>query len=244
MFKRFLQVTAPLGEAPLEIGRNDPAAALLRPNPAADREAPGFRPASPHNGSGTGEFLSFEEIYRGLPKAAIGSYGILKIAEMVKSPHLTEMSAEAKRSSLLMALDAAHIAVEDVLQDAMTRQRAINEYEDGHRESLQEFEERKLRENSVIQAELDRLTSQHVARIQSNLDEVAREQDAFRAWQKSKHQESQRISEAAALCVPPSALPGSSLASVVERVGQTGGNERLGLFRSDPGGMAAKRMQA
>ncbi len=164
------------------------------------------------------QFQSFEEIYRGVPLKPAGAYGILKVAEMTRSPHLTEMSAEAKRSSLLMALEAADVDVEDVLQDAMMRQRALNDYEEGQWQRLQEFEEGKLGENSNIQAELDRLTEQHMSQIQVNLDAVAREQDAFRAWQKRKQQESQRIAEAAAFSVPPNAAPGSSLPAVVERI--------------------------
>ena len=164
------------------------------------------------------QLQSFEEIYRGVPLKAAGAYSILKVAEMTRSPHLTEMSAEAKRSSLLMALEAADVDVEDVLQDAMMRERALNGYEEAQWQRLQDFEEGKLAENGNIQAELDRLTAQYMSRIQVNLDAVAREQDAFRSWQKRKQQESQRIAEAAAFSVPPNAAPGSSLPAVVERI--------------------------
>jgi dipeptidase len=117
-----------------------------------------------------------------------------------------------------MALEAAGAEVEDLLQDAVVRQRALNDYDEAQRNRLETFEQAKIDENKKIQQELDRLTGQHLARIQGNLDEVAREQDNLRAWQKSKQQESQRITEAAAYCVPQgSAASVSSLTAVLER---------------------------
>jgi hypothetical protein len=49
---------------------------------------------------------------------------------------------------------------------------------------------------------MERITGQYMARMQSNLDEVARVQDNFRVWQKRKQQEAQRIADAADCCVP------------------------------------------
>jgi hypothetical protein len=168
---------------------------------------------------GPGKYSPFEQVYQNAPtKPPRIPYSILKVADMVNSAHVSALSPDAKRASLLMALEAAGVEVEDVLQDAVIRQRALADYEAAQKERLKHFEQHKADENNKIQAELDRLTSQHMARIQANLDEVAREQDNFRAWQKSKNQESQRITEAANFCVPQgSAINGTSLAGVLER---------------------------
>jgi hypothetical protein len=150
------------------------------------------------------------------------SYGILKVAEMVNSDHLAGMSNETRRCALLMALEAAGAEIEDLLQDAVVRQRALGDYEDAQQERLRHFESAKQDENRTIQAELDRLTGQFMSRIQANLDEVAREQDNFQAWQKRKQQEAQRITEAAAFCVPQGSTPvGTGLAAVLERASVT-----------------------
>ncbi len=129
-------------------------------------------------------------------------WGIQKVADMLSSPHLQGLSADARRASLLMALEAAEVRIEDLLQDAMVRQRALNEYEEKQEAKEQAFEELKDSENRAIQADIERLTAQHMARIQTNIDEVVRRQDDLRAWQKRKQQESQRMASAAALCVP------------------------------------------
>jgi hypothetical protein len=163
--------------------------------------------------------VSFEQIYdTAAAKPMRAEYGILKISEMLTSQHLSGMSAESKRASLLMALEAAGVEVEDLLQDAVVRQRALNDYEEAQQTWLSGFETAKLEENRRIQAELDRLTTQYLSRIQSNLDEVARAQDDLRNWQKQKQQEAQRITEAATYCVPQgSAATNGNLATVLER---------------------------
>jgi hypothetical protein len=116
-----------------------------------------------------------------------------------------------------MALEAAGAEVEDVLQDAVVRQRALNDYEETYQGRLKDLENIKSEENSKIQAELDRITGQYMARIQANVDDVAREQDNYRAWQKRKQQEVGRITEAAAFCVPSGSQNGAGLSSVLER---------------------------
>lgn len=161
------------------------------------------------------ELASFEEIYRGAPtRPSSTAYSILKVAEMANSPHLDGMSPEVRRCSLMMALDAAGVEVDDLLQDAMVRQRALNDHEEAHQAKLKAFEAIKIEENRRIQAELDRITAQHMSRIQGNLDQVARQQDLFRAWRTKKDQEARRISDAASVCVPkdsPAAADGLSL---------------------------------
>ena len=72
-----------------------------------------------------------------------------------------------------------------------------------------------------MHAEMERLTSEYMSRIQANSDRVAQEQDNLRGWQKRKQIESQRITDAATFCVPQgngSNVNSSSLGAVLERV--------------------------
>jgi hypothetical protein len=128
------------------------------------------------------------------------------------------MTPEAKRCALLMALEAASAEIEDLLQDAVVRQRALNDYEERQEERLREFEARKSEDNQAIQEELDRITGQYMMRIQANVEQVVRQQDNVRNWQKRKQEECQRMAEAAAFLVPQG---GSSqhrtLTAVLER---------------------------
>jgi len=167
--------------------------------------------------------LTFEQIYMsGAVKPPQLRYGILKVAEMAGSTHLAGMTPEAKRCALLMALEAAGAEIEDLLQDALVRQRALHDYEEKQQERLANFEAAKLDENRSIQAELDRITSQYMARIQANMDEVACQQDNFQDWQKRKQQECNRMTETAAFLVPQGSHNGT-FAAVLER---TSGSRR------------------
>jgi hypothetical protein len=160
----------------------------------------------------------FEQIYRGAAlKPPQIPCGILRVVEMMNSAHLAAMPGEARRSALLMALEAVGAEIEDVLQDAVVRQRALRDYEEEEEGKLRRFEAAKTEENRNLQAELDRLTKECMSQMQVNLDEVARAQDEFRDWQKKKQREAQRIAEAAAFCVPENMAGGGNLAGVLER---------------------------
>ena len=167
-------------------------------------------------------FESFEEVYLSAGIKTSGrNYTIQKIADMVNSKHLADMTLEAKRNALMMALDAAGAEIGDLLQDAVTRNRALDDYEEERQEEVRKFESVKAEENNKLHAEMERLTGEYMSRIQANSDRVAQEQDNFRGWQKRKQMESQRITDAATFCVPQgngSNVSSSSLGAVLERV--------------------------
>jgi len=144
------------------------------------------------------------------------TWGIAKAMEMLNSPHLAGMSAEAKRCALLMALDATGTEVETLLQDAVAQQRHLDQQEEQWQAKLRRFEAEKLEQNRAVQAELDRLTGRYMERLQGNLNQVAQRQDEFHAWQKGKREQSQRMTDAAAFCVPHGS--GSSRSGVLSVV--------------------------
>ena len=165
---------------------------------------------------------SFDEVYTNAGIKTPGrNYTILKIAEMVNSKHLAEMTLEARRSALMMALEAAGAEIGDLLQDAVSRNRALDDYEEERQEEVRHFETAKAEENNRLHADLERLTSEYMSRIQANSDRVAQEQDNLRGWQKREQVESQRITDAATYCVPQgngSNVNSNSLGAVLERV--------------------------
>lgn len=152
------------------------------------------------------------------PTAASPRFGIMKVVEMVNSQHLSGLSPDAKRCAVMMALEAVGVGMEELLQDAVLRQRSLADDEQEKQTTLRRFEESKADENGKLQEELDGVTARFMSEMQANLDEVSREQDKFRFWQKKKQQETQQIAEAAAVCVPEGAVGiGGSLTAVLER---------------------------
>jgi hypothetical protein len=147
------------------------------------------------------DLMSFDEIYKSACiKGPRLGYSIGKVIEMAHSEHIRALPAEAKRASLLMALEAAGVQVDEVLQDATLRQRAIDSYEGIQRKHLEEYEALKAQENCAIQAEMERVSAEYAARMSNNLDAVTREKDSFCKWQTKKKHEAERIAEAMALC--------------------------------------------
>jgi len=151
-----------------------------------------------------GNLLSYEDIYHAAGILTSGSgYSVSKVVEMLNNDRIRDLSKDIQRASVLMALDAANTAVEDLLQDATRRQNALNSYEEGQRRQLEQFEAHKAKENAEIQAEMDRLTAHYAERIQQNHEHVAREKEALRNWQMVKKNESQRIAQVIELCTKP-----------------------------------------
>src|SRR5207249_6340829 len=128
-------------------------------------------------------------------------YTVMKIAEMLQSERIRTLPAEVKKSSVLLALDAAGVKIEEVIEDAVKRDRALDGFERVQQKSLDELAARKEQDNTRIQAELDRLMAEHKAQIQANKDEVESEKERFYGWRLRKQQEEQKISDSVAYFV-------------------------------------------
>ena len=140
---------------------------------------------------------SFDEIYKAaeIPAAPQG-YSILKVAQMLESEHIRNLPSDVKKSSVLVALDAAGADIKDVIQDAVRRDRALDTYERVQQRAVEELESRKSKENSQIQAEIDKYLTEQRAKMQANSDEVAREKERFAGWRLKKQQEEKKIADA------------------------------------------------
>ena len=227
MWKRIMQLsngtpqTMPAAQNTSDSGSRMPA--VLEPEASGVRTVTASASAI---GRAPALVTEFEQIYQsGAVKPPRLAYGVLKVAEMLNSTHLAGLPADTKRAALMMALEAGNAKVEEILQDAIVRQRLLNDYEDARQRDMQNFEAAVLEQNRALQAEVERITAQYMSRMQTNLDEVARAQDNFRIWQKRKQQETQKIAEAAAYCVPETsaqAVVADGLKVVLERASSAG----------------------
>ena len=127
------------------------------------------------------QITTFDDIYAAAEiKPPANGYSIMKIQEMLSSEHIKQMPAEVKRGSILVALDG---------------------FERVRQKSVEELEARKLDENRKIQADLDRYVTEQKAKLQANLDEVAKQKDEFYSWRMLKQQEEQKIADCVAYFV-------------------------------------------
>ena len=139
---------------------------------------------------------SFEEIYKAaeIPQVPQG-YSIFKVAHMLESEHIRTLPSDVKKSSVLVALDAAGIDIKDVIQDAIRRDRALDTYERVQQRAVEELESRKTQENTQIQAQIDKYVTEQRAKIQANNDEIARAKERFTGWRLKKQQEEKKIAD-------------------------------------------------
>ena len=214
MFKRMLQASSGLGRtsASPEETNTGLSTPIISEPPRTD----------PVPKAGNAKLAAFDEIYsKSSFKSTIGptEYNILKVAEMATSEQLHGLSATAKHSALMMALEAAGVAVEDILQDAMQRQRALEAYDEEQQRRLQDFESSKLKDNERLSAEMESIAAQYRTKIAAAVEEIERERSAFRDWQERKLREERRIAEAASLCVndPGAASSEASVTRLLEK---------------------------
>jgi len=139
---------------------------------------------------------SFDQIYSAAEiQPPAHGFTVMKVGEMLRSEHIRNLPRDVKRSSVLVALEAAGAGIQDVIQDAIKRDRALDTYERVQEKALLDLETRKNQENQQVQAELDRIVADHKARMQANSDEVAKERERFFGWRLKKQEEEQKISD-------------------------------------------------
>jgi hypothetical protein len=142
---------------------------------------------------------AFEQIYAaGEVRTPAHGFTIFKIGEMLKSEHIRSLPVEIKRSSVLLALDAAGVKLTEVIEDAVRRDKALDAFETVQQRALDQLEARKADENKKLQAEADRVLNELRSKIQANNDAVAKERERMQTWRLQKQQEERRIADAVA----------------------------------------------
>jgi hypothetical protein len=133
-------------------------------------------------------------------------YTVLKVAEMLQSEHIKSLPSEVKRKSILVALDAAGVSVETIIEDAVRRDRALDTYERVLQKSLEDLRTQKAAENQQLQDEIDKRVAELKARVDQNDAELTTEQNNLLAWRVRKRQEEDRIAEAIGYFVSPNPI--------------------------------------
>jgi hypothetical protein len=132
--------------------------------------------------------------------AKIGSpahgYTVLKVAQMLESDHLQALPPEVKRKSILVALDAAGVRVDEIVEDAVRRDRALDTFERVLEKHLDQLRAQTDAENRQIEEEIARRAAELRARVDENRKKVEQEEREFLAWRTRKQQEEARIADA------------------------------------------------
>lgn len=120
-------------------------------------------------------------------------YGVDKVGEMLQSKRLASLAPDVRAAAVMAALEAAGVAVRDVIQDAVLRDRALDGFEAAKERESREARQKNEARIASLQQELDTLAKKIGAEIE-NLRKASDEgEQAFRALRERKLREEERL---------------------------------------------------
>jgi hypothetical protein len=140
-------------------------------------------------------------------------YTVLKVAEMLRSEHIRSLAPDVRARSVLVALDAAGVKVDEIVEDAVRRDRALDTYERVLQQHMDDLTAKVADENRRAEEEIAERIAEIRARIDENTRRVAAEKAEFEAWRARKQQEEALIADAVGHFVsenPVTRTPGAS----------------------------------
>jgi len=192
---------APKPAAPPTAGRR-PGSPL--PTPAATMQDILHRVPAPRldeqSLAPSNDIPDFPSIYKasGIKDPAHG-FTAYKVLEILSSPDFAALDAKAKAAALsgfLRMSPSGPVPIEDVIQDALARDTALDGFESFLRMKLEARNADREKENASLQAGIDELARKNREKIQANLEAIAKEQERFASWQGRKRIEEQKLFEA------------------------------------------------
>lgn len=148
------------------------------------------------------EIPDFAAIYRaaGIADPAHG-YTAFKVLEILSSPELAPLDSKSKAAALsgfLKMNPAGPVPVADLVQDAVRRDQALDQFEEFLRGRLGERAAEVERQNAALQAEIDELSRRHRETMAANRQALEAEQARLGRWQAAKAAEERKLYEAVA----------------------------------------------
>ena len=149
---------------------------------------------------GSDEVPDFPAIYKasGIKDPAHG-FTAYKVLEILSAPDFAALDAKAKAGALsgfLRMNPSGPVPIEDVIQDALARDNALDGFEAFLRQKLEARNADREKENASLQAGIDELVRKNREKMQANLEAIAKEQERFASWQARKRVEEQKLFEA------------------------------------------------
>lgn len=134
-------------------------------------------------------------------------YGVDKAGEMLQSKRLETLGREVRASAVLAALEAAGVAVRDVIQDGVLRDKALDAFEAAKERELGELRAKTDARIKAIKDEIDSVLREKNAEMEG-LKKAAETADrAFLDLQSRKRREEERLHEVVAHFVEGSPNP-------------------------------------
>jgi len=139
---------------------------------------------------------SFEAVYE---EAGIAlpphKYGVDKVSEMLESKRLASLGRDVKATAVLAALEAAQVPIRDVIQDAVMRDKALDEFEAAKEAEVKDLKAKSEARIAAIKDEIDALLREKNAEIEGLKKAAEDAEQAFVELQARKRKEEDRLHE-------------------------------------------------
>ncbi len=123
-------------------------------------------------------------------------FTIYKVADMLASDRLKNMTPENKAAAVMVAVEAGGAKLEDVVRDAVARDKALDAFEEFQERRLADLRKAKEEENKKLKEEVKAFVNQKRAQFQKNRQAVAALEEEINNWREVKRQEEERIHDA------------------------------------------------
>lgn len=145
------------------------------------------------------DVADFAAVYKeaGIELPAHG-YGIDRVAEMLENKRLATLAREVKASAVLAALETAGVPIREVIQDAVRRDRALDQFEAAKQREVGELRaasETRIQETQKEIEEFLKKKNAEIADLKQAAEAAAR---AFADLQARKRKEEERLHEVVA----------------------------------------------
>ena len=145
---------------------------------------------------GRGAWQSFEAVYE---EAGIAlpahKYGVDKVAEMLESKRLATLGREVRATAVLAALEAAQVPIRDVIQDAVLRDKALDDFEAAKEAEVKDLKAKSEARIAAIKEEIETMLRAKNAEIEELKKAAEAAEQAFADLQARKRKEEDRLQE-------------------------------------------------
>jgi hypothetical protein len=174
----------------------------------AEALVPPETPPPPAATSSLPAVAEFDDVYvEAGVRVADHGYGVEKVAEMLDNKRLATLTREVKATAVLTALEAAGVPLADVIQDAVRRDQALDAFEAGKKQALEELRADNQARVTAIQQEIEDFLREKNAEIEALKSGTEQAIEAFAQLEARKRREEERLRDVISFFVTPAENP-------------------------------------
>lgn len=192
--------------------------------------------------------LSFDQVYRAAGVAVPPhSYDVFKVEALLQNERLKPLTPEARSAAVLVALDAQGVKIEEVIRDAVQRDKALDAFEQFQLRKLVELQTKVEDENKRLQQEIETFIKTRHQAIEANQQRARKFQQEIQEWRRQKGLEENRLFQVVAHFtssnpitlsrtvsnMPPPEEPTGEVRVVPDELGQVPDLEQMGKASLD-----------